>query len=121
MAPDRENTALRICLVEDDGLVRDTLIMVLEDEGMLVSALTSGEAALAFLQGAPDPPDLVVSDVNLGPGIDGVELLTALRQIWPDLPAVLISGRPAPSHNLGARGRFVPKPFALQDLMDAVR
>src|SRR3978361_2142469 len=120
MVPDRQIATMRICLVEDDCLVRDTLVMVLEDEGMLVSAVHSGEAALAFLQSVSDLPDLILSDINLGPGIDGVELLAALRQIWPDLPAVLMSGRPAPLHNLGARGRFVPKPFALQDLLDAV-
>jgi hypothetical protein len=44
-----------------------------------------------------------------------------LRRLWPDLPVVLISGRPASPLGLGSRGRFVPKPFALRALLDAVR
>ena len=60
--------------------------------------------------------DLVLSDINM-PGIDGMELCMRVHERWPDMPVLLISGRPPPN---GARP-FIPKPFRWDTLACAIQ
>lgn len=78
---------LRVLVVDDDPQIRRVVRRLLTREGFQVVEAESGEAALAL-----DPQvDVVLSDV-LMPGISGPELLLALRERHPGLPAVLFSG-----------------------------
>ncbi|MFN5820396.1 MAG: response regulator transcription factor, partial [Novosphingobium sp.] len=64
--------AVRILIVDDHQLAREGLKAVLSDDGLeVVGEATSGEEAVDLV--ARLQPDVVLMDVRLGPGIDGLE------------------------------------------------
>ena len=56
---------MKVMLVEDDELVRATLVDSLEDAGLQVAEFADPEKALSPPE-AVDPPDVVITDVDLG-------------------------------------------------------
>jgi two-component system cell cycle sensor histidine kinase/response regulator CckA len=115
----------RLLLVEDEEAVRRLTERALQRAGWQVSAVDSAEAALELLQRPGDPagpPSVLVSDIVLA-GMDGTELVLKVRAIWPDLPAVLVSGYTdsALLGDLTAQGvLFLTKPFRLRELVACV-
>ena len=110
----REGQPLSILVVDDEDAVRELLVWMLEDAGHAVFDAHNGRQALQFLH-ENGPVDLVLSDVNM-PCMDGIELSRRVREGWPKLPVLLISGRPPPN---GARP-FLPKPFRWDALTRAI-
>ena len=82
-----------ILVVEDDTDVRELLVLLLTNEGHRVIAAGDGVGALALLDGGPVRPNLVIADYNLPNGIDGLELVTRIREkAHGDIPAVILTG-----------------------------
>ena len=109
-----------VLVVEDDRAVRLIVERVLQRHGLDVVTAVDGTAALDLLETAT--VDMLVSDVVM-PGIDGVELLQAIRVRRPSLPVVLMSGYAEPPQRQaldGAGAVFLAKPFTANDLVDAV-
>ena len=106
--------SLSILIVDDEDPVREVVAWMLQEAGHDVFEAADGEQALHFLH-RHGPVDLVLSDINM-PGIDGMELCLKVRQEWPQIPVLLISGRPPPN---GARP-FIPKPFRWDTLARAI-
>lgn len=80
---------LRVLLVDDEANALSALGLLLGDAGLVVSEATSGEQAL--VEAAARRPDVVVLDVEM-PGMSGLVLLQRLRERFPGLPAVIMSG-----------------------------
>src|SRR6185503_20688842 len=78
-----------ILVVDDEAGVRASLSGILGDEGYRVDAVESGEAGLQALESREY--DLLLLDVWL-PQMDGIEVLSRVRALDPDLPVVVISG-----------------------------
>jgi len=78
-----------VLVVDDEKNIRRTLRMVLETEGYLVLEAETAEEALKILEA--EPVDLGLFDVRL-PGMDGLSLLSRARELWRDLPVIVISG-----------------------------
>jgi FixJ family two-component response regulator len=78
-----------ILLVEDDPSVREACCQTLELADYAVHACDSAEAALQHFARHPDC--IVLTDVRL-PGMDGLQLMAALRQADPELPVTLVTG-----------------------------
>ncbi|RYJ02207.1 MAG: PAS domain-containing sensor histidine kinase [Acetobacteraceae bacterium] len=117
-APAPPAAAGLLVLVEDEDPLRRLAERVLTRAGHTVLPADSAEAALARLEAAPRPA-LLVSDVAM-PGMDGVALARALRQRWPDLPVVLVSGyaEAALQADLAGEGfHFLAKPYAPAELL----
>ncbi len=108
-----------ILLVEDDDLVRDCLFEALVEAGLRIEGRGSAEAAMDLLD-ADHPPAVVVTDINLGPGMDGLAFARAAREICPGLPVVFISGRYSELRNMLPHERFLPKPFTTPALLRAI-
>jgi DNA-binding NtrC family response regulator len=111
-----------LLLVEDDELVRDTLSMMLEEEGFnVIEASSAAEAVRLIREGLEIP--LIVTDVDLGTGASGIELADTLHCMQPNLRVIFITGRTA---SLGNRARddreaVLPKPFESAELSRLVR
>jgi two-component system cell cycle sensor histidine kinase/response regulator CckA len=113
-----------VLLVEDEDAVRKLGEKALSSAGFTVLSAPDGEAALAALDDAGRPIDVLVSDVVM-PGIDGPTLVRMVRERDPAVRVVLISGYADAAlgnqFELGEQIRFLPKPFAVADLLSTVR
>jgi CheY-like chemotaxis protein len=106
----------RVLLVEDNAFVRDGIAVLLDILGYEVMTAGSGEEAMALA--LDPPPDLMLSDVTL-PGITGLVLAERMRERWPALKVVLMSGyieATMQAHARADRWHFLQKPFELADL-----
>ena len=79
----------RILLVDDEPILRDTMAMVLNEEGYDVSTAADGYDALAQLRRTL--PDIIISDLYM-PRMSGFELLTIVRVRFPQIPLIAMSG-----------------------------
>ncbi len=85
------DAALPIALVEDDPFQRRLLQESIESTGLRVLPFPDAESFLHAMEELPDLGVLLI-DVRL-PGINGVELLIRVRQLDPELPAIIVSGQ----------------------------
>jgi CheY-like chemotaxis protein len=81
----------RVLLVEDEFLLNMMLADALTEQGFEVHAVANAREALQHLTGGL-PCDVLVTDINLGVGIDGMALARLARQLRPGLPVVYASG-----------------------------
>lgn len=85
----------RIFVVEDHPAMRESICELIEIQPDLTvcgSAGSAEDALLALEACAEDPvADLILTDMAL-PGMSGTELVSALRQRWPDLTCAVLSG-----------------------------
>jgi DNA-binding response OmpR family regulator len=116
-----------IFLAEDDSLVQEFLIEVLQFTDLSVTAASSGDEAAVLLSRLLEPPRLLLTDINLGPGVDGFTLGARARHRWPSLPVIYISGVPMNLTTLGGarvlhpfQERFLQKPFHIEVLLATV-
>jgi two-component system, cell cycle sensor histidine kinase and response regulator CckA len=113
-----------ILLVEDEDPVRAVNARALTARGYTVLEAASGVEALQLIAESEKPVDLVVSDVVM-PEMDGPTLLRQLRQRYPDLKVVFVSGyaEDAFRKNLpeGEAFNFLAKPFSLKQLVETVK
>ena len=113
-------------LVIEAPLVRETAVAVLREAGFSVAEAASAEEALALAESADDaggPPAVLVADLRLGPGMDGLALGTKTRAARsPDVGVVYATGHPDSFDGrlLGPRERYVLKPFTPAALLGAV-
>ncbi|MCA1733873.1 MAG: PAS domain S-box protein, partial [Acidobacteria bacterium] len=112
----------RVLLVEDDEAAREGLSGILEMLGYSVVAVGAGEEAVG-LDGQV-PFSVVLTDSML-PGMPGIEVVRRLRERWPAMKAILMSGYMAPDviEAVVAENelRFLQKPFDMADLARTLR
>ena len=110
-----------VLLVEDDDLIRIGLAEMMTEAGFEVVAAPDAESALELVEMVP-PPQVVVSDVNLGPGMDGFALAAAARRRWPTVPVLLISGLATnfAGRHCEAPRLFLSKPFSFRTFLQSV-
>ncbi len=107
-----------VLLVDDDVLVGAGTASILEDLGHSVVVAHSGVEALRILHSGRRP-DLVITDYAM-PGMTGLELARAIRQIEPDLPVVLASGYAELPVAAIDRLPRLAKPFRQEELIAAM-
>ncbi len=106
----------RILVVEDDQDTALFLRHVLESRGQFEVTHTP-DPAIALALVVDEPWALVVTDLEL-PGMDGLELVTALRRLAPSLPVLIVTSYPA-----GVQGTDYPvliKPLHVEEVLSAV-
>ncbi|MCS0496135.1 response regulator [Ancylobacter sp. MQZ15Z-1] len=113
-----------VLLVEDEEAVRAFAARALVSRGYQVLEAGSGLEALEVMEDHGGEVDLVLSDVVM-PEMDGPSLLKELRAANPDIKVIFMSGyaEEAFAKNLpeGADFGFLPKPFTLKQLIEAVK
>ncbi len=111
-----------ILVVEDDKKMRNALQMILSKEGYQVEALESAEEALERIR--VRTYDLLISDIKL-PGLDGMELLMAVRNFNPNTSIIMITAyatvdQAVIAMKAGAED-YISKPFNLEEIKIVVR
>ncbi|MEW4466989.1 sigma-54 dependent transcriptional regulator [Parasphingorhabdus sp. JC815] len=115
--------ALDILIVDDEPDIRELISGVLEDDGYETRMAGDSDAALAAVK--ERKPSLVLLDVWLrGSRLDGLELLTEIKNIDPKLPVIVISGHGNIDTAVAAISQgaidFIEKPFEAEHLMHLV-
>jgi CheY-like chemotaxis protein len=118
------STGKTVLVVDDEPLVRDSVVALLEARGYRVlpaATASEAEAHFAVEQGSVE---LLITDVRM-PACSGIELARRLRDREPGLPVLYISGFNDAAADWGdsgaGRSRSLDKPFTGQQLDDAVR
>ncbi len=111
----------RILLYDDDQVILDLLGLVLSREGYQVAATPCDQEALGLV--SAQRFDLAITDLGLRRS-NGCTLVKKIRELSPETAVVAISAYPAREVVRFARENteaFLPKPFALGDLLSTVR
>ena len=111
------NDTVRILYVEDNEELRETIAMLMEDEGRYITKCATAEAALELDE--QEPFDVLFTDVSL-PGLSGTDLARRVLANNPERWVVLCSGYEFGNaiSVLGPNVRALVKPFELEDLED---
>ncbi len=113
-----------ILVVEDEWLIRTMLAEELTYRGFEMREAEDGEQASALIAQYPAAFTLLVTDIHMPGSLDGMGVARLLRQRRPDLPVIYATGRPDALNDLqplGAKEALLQKPYALSDLLAAVR
>ncbi len=113
---------MRVLLVEDYDPVRKSVAQGLREAGFAVDASADGEEGFWYAQS--NDYDVIVLDIML-PTVDGLTILTRLRQAGKQVPILLLTAKDTVADrvtglNLGADDYLV-KPFAFEELLARVR
>ncbi len=114
-------TNCEIAVIDDEAVIRDSLRDFLERKGHRIRPFSEGTAALTEF--TRNPPDLVLLDIRM-PGVDGLSVLSHLREDHPELPVIMMSGHGTmdtaiEALRLGAAD-FLRKPIRYPDLLAAL-
>ena len=105
-----------ILIVDDNTVVRRTIVALVQELGFAVTEAASAERAQEIME--TDRFDALLCDDDLGDGLSGSELLTSGLTAMPAIVA-LMSGQPR-SSGLPRHIRYLPKPFTIVQLEDAL-
>lgn len=114
--------AMRLLVAEDDGPLGRFIARGFAAEENTVDLVPDGIQAKSFA--ANGEYDVLILDLNL-PGLHGIEVLKAVRQLSPELPIIVLTARNAISDRVlcldGGADDYVVKPFSFSELSARVR
>src|SRR5262245_35749443 len=112
----------RILVVDDEVAIRRFLRIGLANDGYRIDEASDGKEAVRLVNALK--PDLVLLDLGL-PGMDGQEVITAVRQAGHQTPILILSVRSDQQDIVQALDRgaddYLTKPFGLEELLARVR
>ncbi len=111
-----------VLVVDDEESILESVTDILKDEGFRVRMAKDGKSALASIK--EEIPNLVLLDIWM-PGIDGIETLRLIKEEWPFIPVVIMSGHgtietAVKATKLGAYD-FIEKPLSYEELVMTLR
>jgi CheY-like chemotaxis protein len=110
-----------VLLVEDETLVRLTQVDILREAEIWVVEAQDADEAFELLKTRPDIR-AVLTDVNMPGSMDGFEFARLVRQGWPEVGVLVISGKTGPGPgDLPPNVDFLHKPILPDDLVAALR
>lgn len=116
------NTSIKVLVIDDEEVVRRSVMRALGEQDCEVEQAGSGAAGLQALE--HQGFDVVLLDLRL-PGIDGIEVLGQIKRRWPKTEVIVITGYPAldsAKHavRLGAYD-YLSKPLGCDEVVLATR
>lgn len=120
-----ETSKVRILVIEDDAAIRRMIYRILNEEGHEVFEAAHGKEGMKLLAGTPGI-DVVITDIIM-PEKEGMEVLQELRENYPEIKTMAISGGGKLSaHDYLSLAKVMgadivlSKPFVRRDLVDAL-
>ncbi|HEX2222621.1 MAG TPA: response regulator [Thermoanaerobaculia bacterium] len=112
----------RILLADDSVTIQKVIELTFMDEDFQVRAVSNGDEAISAL--SDFRPDFVITDVHM-PGANGYEVCRRAKQLFPNIPVLLLVGTFEPFDEAQARSAgsdsFLKKPFDSQELLQRVQ
>jgi DNA-binding NtrC family response regulator len=113
---------IAILVVDDEAVIRDGIKRVLEGDRFEVETCRSGHAAIERLQ--EKDYGLIITDLKM-PGMNGIEVLKAVKALQPDIPVIIITGYASIDTAVEAMksgaADYISKPFAPDLLLEKVQ
>jgi len=111
-----------ILFVEDEPLLGELMCDALSARGFSVHVAPNADDALKHLLSGADI-DVLITDIDLGEGMDGAMLAKLARTLRPTLPVVYASGRCRSIDQIAAvpDSVFMPKPYSINDVGSTLR
>jgi CheY-like chemotaxis protein len=110
-----------ILTVEDEFLISEYLRAILEGGGHKVIATFDAGEAIEVLERVRDI-QLVITDIDMPGSMDGLRLAAAIRDRWPPIHLIVVTGfAPPNSYELPRDSLFIPKPYGAAEILSAVR
>jgi DNA-binding response OmpR family regulator len=112
---------MRVLVVEDETINREIMAEALVDAGFRVDEAGSADEAVRLLDA--DGYQLLVTDIHMPGGMDGIGLAHRAHSHHPKMPIVFVTGRPdvlARLKGSGIPGSSLAKPFGLEELVRVV-
>jgi two-component system response regulator HydG len=113
---------MKILVVDDETAILNALEILFRSEGYEVTLADSGPKALAALE--DEKPDVVLTDIRM-PGADGLAVLTAARQVDPEMAVILMTAQASLQTAVRAVNEgayyYLQKPFANDELLAICR
>ncbi len=113
---------MRILVVEDEAAIRDRIVDRLRTDGFVVDAAPDGKEGL--YRATEFPLDLAIVDLGL-PRLDGIELITRLRQRGISFPILILTARTRWQEKVegleAGADDYLGKPFHLEEMIARVR
>ncbi len=112
----------KVLIIDDDPDIVETMVSLLDDQGLQITTLDNAIKALALL--ATEKFDVIISDISM-PQMSGLDFLTELRKIHTQTPVVFVSG-----HDLTAELKtaldvghadFMSKPFDIELMIQKIQ
>jgi DNA-binding response OmpR family regulator len=118
----KEQEQARILIIDDDVTVRESHEAVLKANGYEVDIAENGQEAIK--KSKAKLYNLALVDLRL-PDMDGIELLTAMRETVPKTVKIIITGYPSQENaieavNRGADG-YIVKPYTMEELLRKIK
>ena len=113
---------MKILVIDDEPVVLNSCRKVLQEDGFDVYLVPSADEALKAMK--KEGYDLLLVDVKM-PKHDGIYLMQKVKEKWPDVPIIVMSGYSTPDTitdgaKMGAEA-FIAKPFTPDELLESIR
>jgi two-component system, response regulator PdtaR len=110
-----------ILTVEDEFLISEYLRGILERGGHRVVATFNADEAIDVLERRRDI-ELVITDIDMPGSMDGLRLAAAIRDKWPPIHLIVVTGFGPPRRgDLPSGSLFIPKPYGPADILSGVQ
>jgi len=116
--PTRQVTVL---VVEDEPLLRLSIVAELEDHGFLVLEASNADDAIVAIERHPEI-SLVFTDIDMPGTMDGLRLAAFVRDRWPPIKIIVTSGHHVPDSSLLPDATpFMSKPYDYGEVVSTIR
>ena len=109
-----------VLVVEDEPVLRMNAVDMVEDAGFDCIEAANAKQAMELLEARTDIA-IILSDISMPPGMDGTELVAIVRDRWPPIKIILLSGQFALGDvELPEGGMFFSKPYRSEAVIAAM-
>ncbi|MBR1092180.1 response regulator [Bradyrhizobium manausense] len=106
-----------VLVVEDEPLLRMNTVDMVEEAGFPTLEAANATQAIQILENRSDI-SIILSDIDMPPGMDGMALVALVRRRWPPVAIILVSGQVASADVvIPDGGRFFSKPVRPAELI----
>jgi two-component system, response regulator PdtaR len=110
-----------ILIVEDDQLLKLLTVDIVEEAGYVALQASSADEAVAIMESRTDIA-LLLTDIDMPGSMDGIKLAHAVRNRWPPIRIIVVSGRlHLLEEDLPTHSRFFAKPYSSDAIISEIR
>ena len=121
ISPSADESRPVVLVVEDEPLLRMLAVEVVEEAGFIAIEARDADEAVVFLESRSDIT-LPFTDINMPGSMDGLKLAHAVRDRWPPIKILVVSGKQQLQYSdLPPNSCFVGKPYQASALVEELR